>query len=313
MHNRFPTMPLTSWARRSASRTCALAPEKMPTGVRASGDGAGDDQHGTTPRRHGWNRNLGQRRHQPRLARAVADRQHRARVRTQITELGPFLSDNWRALMSRTSGNPVYEKPVVLVIYREDHKFLLDQVRPRRRPHRGRIRSGHRLATHPARVHRWSSRRVALVRTAGARARARRAADRDALARRRSGPGDHRAHLAGRRSVHHRSPRLAARDQGRTRQRRRRDLNFSAYAEARSLFRLRHAHAAERDQRNDRHLDAVRRVERRGRRRADRGPAPVRGDQHAPIWTRPRRCCASMADCGSGTSSTSSRASGIPG
>ena len=34
--------------------------------------------------------------------------------------------------MSRTSGNPVYEKPVVLVIYREDHRFLLDQVRPRR-------------------------------------------------------------------------------------------------------------------------------------------------------------------------------------
>jgi hypothetical protein len=30
------------------------------------------------------------------------------------------------------SGNLVYEKPVVLVIYREDHKFLLDQVRPRR-------------------------------------------------------------------------------------------------------------------------------------------------------------------------------------
>ena len=51
---------------------------------------------------------------------------------TQVTELGPFLTDNWRARMSRTSGNPVYEKPVVLVIYREDHKFLLDQVRPRR-------------------------------------------------------------------------------------------------------------------------------------------------------------------------------------
>jgi hypothetical protein len=50
----------------------------------------------------------------------------------QITELGPFLAENWRAKVSRTSGNPVYEKPVVLVIYREDHKFLLDQVRPRR-------------------------------------------------------------------------------------------------------------------------------------------------------------------------------------
>jgi hypothetical protein len=50
----------------------------------------------------------------------------------QITELGPFLAESWRAKVSRASGNPVYEKPVVLVIYREDHKFLLDQVRPRR-------------------------------------------------------------------------------------------------------------------------------------------------------------------------------------
>ena len=51
---------------------------------------------------------------------------------TQITDLGPFLADNWRARMGRTTGNPVYEKPVVLVIYREDHRFLLDQARPRR-------------------------------------------------------------------------------------------------------------------------------------------------------------------------------------
>jgi hypothetical protein len=51
---------------------------------------------------------------------------------SQITELGPFLAENWRARVSRASGNPVYEKPVVLVIYREDHRFLLDQVRPRR-------------------------------------------------------------------------------------------------------------------------------------------------------------------------------------
>jgi SAM-dependent methyltransferase len=50
----------------------------------------------------------------------------------QITELGPFLADSWRARVGRTSGNPIYEKPVVLIIYREDHRFLLDQVRPRR-------------------------------------------------------------------------------------------------------------------------------------------------------------------------------------
>jgi hypothetical protein len=50
----------------------------------------------------------------------------------QITDLQPFLADHWRARVSRNTGNPVYEKPVVLVIYRDDHKFLLDQVRPRR-------------------------------------------------------------------------------------------------------------------------------------------------------------------------------------
>ena len=50
----------------------------------------------------------------------------------QITDLQPFLAEHWRALVSPRSGNPIYEKPVVLVIFREDHKFLLDQVRPRR-------------------------------------------------------------------------------------------------------------------------------------------------------------------------------------
>jgi hypothetical protein len=50
----------------------------------------------------------------------------------QITDLQPFLSENWKAKVSQASGNPVYEKPVVLVIYREDYRFLLDQIRPKR-------------------------------------------------------------------------------------------------------------------------------------------------------------------------------------
>lgn len=50
----------------------------------------------------------------------------------QITELQGFLAQNWRAKVSKISGNPIYEKPVVLVLYREDYKFLLDQMRPRR-------------------------------------------------------------------------------------------------------------------------------------------------------------------------------------
>jgi hypothetical protein len=50
----------------------------------------------------------------------------------QIAALGPFLTENWRASASPTSGNPMYDRPAVLVIYREDHRFLLDPVIPRR-------------------------------------------------------------------------------------------------------------------------------------------------------------------------------------
>jgi hypothetical protein len=49
-----------------------------------------------------------------------------------ITNLQSFLSENWRARISARSGNPIYDRPVVLVLYRDDHRFLLDQVRPKR-------------------------------------------------------------------------------------------------------------------------------------------------------------------------------------
>ncbi|WP_315831381.1 hypothetical protein [Bradyrhizobium prioriisuperbiae] len=50
---------------------------------------------------------------------------------TQIAELQPFLEENWRASVSPRSGMPVYERPVALVFFREDHRFLLDGVIPR--------------------------------------------------------------------------------------------------------------------------------------------------------------------------------------
>jgi hypothetical protein len=53
------------------------------------------------------------------------------RFEQQITDLVPFLSENWKAGVSAKTGNPVYERPVVLVLYREDHKFLLDPIIPR--------------------------------------------------------------------------------------------------------------------------------------------------------------------------------------
>jgi SAM-dependent methyltransferase len=49
----------------------------------------------------------------------------------QITQLQDFLADSWRTLLSPTTGNPLYERPVALVIYRADHALLLDSVRPK--------------------------------------------------------------------------------------------------------------------------------------------------------------------------------------
>jgi hypothetical protein len=49
----------------------------------------------------------------------------------QIDALAPVLDYGW-ATRTGASGNPVYVRPSVLVIYREDHAFLLDGVIPRR-------------------------------------------------------------------------------------------------------------------------------------------------------------------------------------
>ena len=59
----------------------------------------------------------------------------------QIGELQPFLAEAWKASVSPKTGNPVYEKPAVLVLYREDCRFLLDSVIPRR----GAIRADYDL------------------------------------------------------------------------------------------------------------------------------------------------------------------------
>ena len=49
----------------------------------------------------------------------------------QITELQPMLSEGWQVRASEKTGNPLYTRPSVLVLYREDHKVLLDQIIPR--------------------------------------------------------------------------------------------------------------------------------------------------------------------------------------
>jgi hypothetical protein len=49
----------------------------------------------------------------------------------QITALEPFLAQNWQARHSAKTGNPIYERPVALVLYREDFRFLLNEIIPR--------------------------------------------------------------------------------------------------------------------------------------------------------------------------------------
>jgi len=59
----------------------------------------------------------------------------------QIAALEPFLARNWQARHSAKTGNPVYERPVALVLYRDDFRFMLDDVIPRQ----GRVRADYDL------------------------------------------------------------------------------------------------------------------------------------------------------------------------
>ena len=49
----------------------------------------------------------------------------------QLGALEDFLVDAWQATASPKTGNPLYVRPSVLIMYRRDHKFLLDSVIPR--------------------------------------------------------------------------------------------------------------------------------------------------------------------------------------
>ena len=49
----------------------------------------------------------------------------------QLRGLDPFLVDGWQVKSSEKTGNPMYVRPSVVVIYRKDHSFLLDNVIPK--------------------------------------------------------------------------------------------------------------------------------------------------------------------------------------
>jgi hypothetical protein len=132
MHNRFPTMPFYVVAKEISLEDVRLALEKMPdrlyehpATVLVVTNMTYSEAPWLTP--HSVTSATTLVWHElPLLGTTAHD------FETQIGELAPFLTENWGVRANRLSGNPVYEKPVVLVIYRDDHRFLLDQVRPRR-------------------------------------------------------------------------------------------------------------------------------------------------------------------------------------
>jgi len=61
--------------------------------------------------------------------RLIGDSSHQ--YAEQIEELAATLTHGWENQPSPTSGNPIYIRPSVLIIYRDDQKFLLDAVIPK--------------------------------------------------------------------------------------------------------------------------------------------------------------------------------------
>ena len=129
-----------------AQRACLVA------GGAATGGRQGNQPRRRAPRAREDGRSLprasdhGAGGHQPAIRRragaAAARRGGRSRASTgrccrlkgssshdyarQIDGLGAVLDYGWATRPSEASGNPVYVRPSVLVIYREDHAFMLD-------------------------------------------------------------------------------------------------------------------------------------------------------------------------------------------
>ena len=200
----------------------------------------------------------------------------------QITALEPFLAENWKARVSPKSGNPVYERPVILVIYRNDHKFLLDQIVPKP----GGTVADYDLviASQPYRAR--ASLEFKAKRVLAPLARA-------------LGPGGRMiaihsyGHDPGMEIIHKvwpndnpfvaQPPRPAQGSQARVGRGRPRS-QFQRLFRPALAVPLRHAHAAVGNLLLDRHLDAARRLERGDLRGADRGRPPVRRQQRPPLY-----------------------------
>ena len=131
MHHRFPTMPFSIHGKEVSLEDVRLTLDKLPDRLYehpASVVVLTNLYYGEAP----WLT--------PRSVETARDMIWKEVVLTgnsshefeqQIVGLQSFLSENWQARVGK-HGNPVYEKPVALILYRDDHRFMLDSVIPKR-------------------------------------------------------------------------------------------------------------------------------------------------------------------------------------
>ena len=190
----------------------------------------------------------------------------------QIADLEGFLAENWRAGI-KTSGNPVYLRPIILTLRREDHTFLLDPILPRP----GQVTADYDLviASQPYRARASLEFKASKVvaplvqslRPGGRLIGVHSHGDDPGLEIIKDvWPGENPFT----------SDRHAILRQVKHELRGRAPLQFQRVFRRPIDFQIPHAHAARRSQRPDRHVDVIRSLERRHLCRAGRGPAAWR-------------------------------------
>ena len=130
-HHEFPTVPMLAVAKEISLEDVRLGLEKMPERFQ--------EHPGTVLAITNLNYSEAPRLMPRDTNQAAALNWQEVRLRgssaheyaDQIEQLGAALNYGWKTRLSAKSGNPVYERPSVLILYREDHKFLLDGVIPK--------------------------------------------------------------------------------------------------------------------------------------------------------------------------------------
>ena len=130
VHNYFPTVPVLAVAKEISLEDVRLGLEKMPDRfvehphtVLVVTNLSYADAPSLLPR--STQRAAALNRHDMALAGSSAHE-----FGEQIEALSPILASGWGTSPGAKTGNPIPQRPSVLVIYRRDHQFLLDAVIP---------------------------------------------------------------------------------------------------------------------------------------------------------------------------------------